>query len=91
MRKDISRKRQSATAGTYLEGCTVGLDVSDEFTYAAVITRPVNCWPKTGSGRGSRSCGGGFRWGRRLWLRWKPGPIRDGWRRWPGNAAMTYW
>jgi transposase len=37
MKKHISRKQQSATAGMYPEGCTVGLDVSDEFTYAAVI------------------------------------------------------
>ncbi len=37
MKKHSSRKQQTAKPGTYPEGCTVGLDVSDEYTYAAVV------------------------------------------------------
>jgi len=39
MKKHNSKKEQTAKPGVYPEGCTVGLDVSDEFTYAAVINK----------------------------------------------------
>ena len=54
--KKHNRERRNAKPGTYPEGCTVGLDVSDEYTYAAVVNREGELfWLRTRSGRVSRS------------------------------------
>jgi transposase len=37
VKNDNSKKEQSAKPGSYPEGCTVGLDIGDDYTHAAVL------------------------------------------------------
>ena len=83
-----SSKGKLVNSATYPNGSTIGLDVSDDYIYAAVIdgngtlliedrirTREPDvrrCW------RRARSRG---------WL-WKPGRIPDGSRKLPGSVVM---
>ena len=54
-------KMQTAKPGAYPEGCTIGLDVSDEYTYAAVVNKNGELLLEDGFRPGSRRCAAGYR------------------------------